>query len=204
MAFRANSHCFFLTYAQCFEDPRSIATHLEALHPTVYCLVARELHADGNPHIHAMVVFTEKKNIRNAAFFDYGNYHPNIVSPRDRKATVTYIKKGDPSGDDLYESGELPVTVDKDAAWRAAVDATSAIEVHRIISKSHPKEYLIHHDKIEYFANKKARCLEDYNPNVDDVFVLPPAIEAYLQGDFISTVSSPSASSGRSRDRSSL
>lgn len=191
MTFRANSKAFFLTYPQCFEEPRSIGTHLEQLHPTEYCVVARELHQDGNPHLHALVIFTEKKNIRNASFFDYGNYHPNIISPRDRKGTVTYIKKGSPSGDDLYESGELAATVDKDAAWRAAVDATSAVEVHRIISKSHPKEYLLHHDKIEYFANKKARTLEEYSPKIDDKFVLPPEIEAYLQGDFLSTVSGP-------------
>jgi len=204
MAFRANSKAFFLTFPQCFEEPATIGAHLESLHPTEYCVVARELHQDGNPHLHALVIYTEKKNIRNATFFDFNNYHPNIISPRDRKATVTYIKKGNPTDTDLYESGEVPTSVDKDSAWRAAVDATTAVEVHRIISKSHPKEYLIHHDKIEYFANKKARNLEDYNPNIDDVFVLPPAIEAYLQGDFVNTVSSPSASSGRSRDRSSL
>lgn len=191
MAFRANSACFFLTYPQCFSEPKTLGQHLETLSPTTFVLVGREVHQDGNPHLHAMVIYTEKKNIRRADFFDHAGYHPNIVSPRDREATITYIKKTDPTGDDLYESGTFASKIDKDHAWRAAVDATSAVEVHRIISRSHPKEYLIHHDKIEYFANKKQRKLEDYNPPEDDVFHLPPEIQAYLEGDFLSTVSGP-------------
>lgn len=118
----------------------------------------------------------------------------NIIPPSSIPLICHFARTPRPSSSrslsaskNLYESGEVPTSVDKDSAWRAAVDATTAVEVHRIISKSHPKEYLIHHDKIEYFANKKARNLEDYNPNIDDVFILPPAIQAYLQGDFVST-----------------
>lgn len=204
MAFRLNSAAFFLTFPHSNFLPAALGAHLEALYPTKYCLVARELHADGDPHVHAFVIFDRKRNIRRADFFDFDQRHPNIVSPRDRKATVVYIKKDNPEGDALYESGIAPNITDTDNAWRAAVDATTAIDVHRIIAEAHPREYLLHHDKIEYFANKKAKTLEDYDPNVDDVFILPESISNYLREEFTKEVRSPSASSGRSRDRSSL
>jgi hypothetical protein len=189
MAFRINSHAFFLTYPRCLLEPITLGKHLETLATPKYCLVARELHQDGESHLHALVIYTEKKNVRRADFFDHQGYHPNIVAPRDRPATVTYIRKENPTDDDLYENGDFLATVDKENAWRAAVDATTAVEVHRIISAAHPKEYLLHHDKVEYFANKKQRTLADYTPNIDDVFVLPDAIQQYLTGDFLNTVS---------------
>lgn len=189
MAFRINSKAFFLTYPQSNTLPITLGAFLESLGATIYCLVARELHQDGRPHLHAFVIFVDKKNVRSATHFDHNGQHPNIVAPRDRQATIDYIKKENPSGPSLYESGEFVRSVDKDQAWRAAVDATSAVEVHRIISQSHPKEYLLHHDKVEYFANKKQKTLEDYNPNEDDIFILPAELQAYLQGDFLNTVS---------------
>lgn len=189
MAFRLNSAAFFLTYPHSDFLPAELGAHLETLAATKYCLVAKELHADGSPHIHAFLIFDRKKNIRQANFFDFRERHPNIVSPRDRKATVVYIKKDAPTGDAIYESGVAPNIADTDNAWRAAVDATTAVEVHRIISEAHPREYLLHHDKIEYYANKKAKTLEDYDPNVDDVFILPDTISDYLRDEFTKVVS---------------
>jgi len=190
MAFRVNSKAFFLTYPQSNTLPVTLGAFLESLGPTSYCLVARENHQDGRPHLHAFVIYLDKKNVRQANHFDHNGFHPNIVAPRDRQATIDYIKKENPTGPSLYESGTFTKAVDKDQAWRAAVDATTAVEVHRIISESHPKEYLLHHDKVEYFANKKQKTLSEYNPPEDDVFILPPEIQAYLQGDFLNTVSS--------------
>lgn len=190
MAFRMNSAAFFLTYPHSAFAPKDLGAHLEGLSSTKYCLVAKELHQDGDPHVHAFVIFDRKKNIRRADYFDYEGRHPNIVSPRDRKATIVYIKKDNPEGDSIYESGIAPNVTDTDNAWRAAVDATTAVEVHRIISEAHPKEYLLHHDKIEYFANKKARTLEEYDPRVDDVFILPDSISDYLRDEFTKKVCS--------------
>lgn len=204
MAFRVNSHAFFLTYPRCLLEPATLGAHLESIAPTKYCLVARELHQDGESHLHALIIYIDKKNVRRADFFDHQGYHPNIVAPRDRPATVTYIKKNDPSDDDLYETGEFLAVIDKENAWKAAIDATTAIEVHQIISASHPREYVVHHDKIEYYASKKQRTLEEYTPPPGQAWVLPDSVTQYLLGEFTKEVSSPSASSGRSRDRSSL
>jgi hypothetical protein len=190
MAFRINSSAFFLTYPHSNTLPATLGAHLESLSNTKYCLVAKELHADGEPHLHAFVIFSEKKNIRQANFFDHDGRHPNIVSPRDRKATVAYIKKDAPTGENLYESGEFSGAIDKDAAWRAVVDATTAIEVHQILATAHPREYVLHHDKVEYFANKKQKTLEDYDPPEGEAWILPDEVTQYLTTEFLSTVGS--------------
>ena len=202
MAFRANPLASSSLTLSALPKPLTLGQHLKRYLLPLSFSSAEKFIRMGIP-ISMPWSYSRRKNIRRADFFDHAGYHPNIVSPSDRKATVTYIKKGNPTGDDIYQSGNLPDTIDKDAAWRAAVDATSAVEVHRIISKSHPKEYLIHHDKIEYFANKNnVRSKNTILRKTMFSSYLPKSRHTsrviFIHGEF------SSASSGRSRDRSSL
>jgi len=67
-----------------------------------YC-IASELHQDGGLHYHCQLVYKQRKDIKNQAYFDIGNYHPSIEAIQHPKSWNTYIKK-----DNLFvESGEF-------------------------------------------------------------------------------------------------
>lgn len=82
----------FLTYPQC---PIERDTLWDFLHRKgiTWAIIARELHQDGNPHLHAVIDWGRKKDIRSQSFFDFQGYHPNIQSCTNRIASITYCKK---------------------------------------------------------------------------------------------------------------
>lgn len=182
----------FLTYPQCDVCPEALGIHLDTLRPTVYTLVAKELHKDGNAHLHAFVIFATKLNTKDIRFFDFEDHHPNIVSPRNRQKTVDYIKKCDPTGKDLYETG----TFDDGkrggctrAAWQAALDATTAEETMELVAAASPRDFIINYDRVESYANKKHKAVPKYQSDPENVFVLPEDLERWKSTEFVKDVS---------------
>jgi len=57
-----------------------------------YC-VAREEHEDKNHHIHAVLKYTTRTNIKDARYFDYKGHHPNFGPVRNIPNAVAYCKK---------------------------------------------------------------------------------------------------------------
>lgn len=99
MPFNFNRKTVFLTYAQCNLLPQEVYDHINAQHPISDYVVARELHQDGNPHIHAFFKFTSQVHSRNEHVFDIAGFHPNIKTPNKKdgiEAVKRYcMKKGD-------------------------------------------------------------------------------------------------------------
>jgi hypothetical protein len=97
--FRINAVNHALTYPQCPLDKQVVLDHLLALAPDniQQIIVARELHEDGNYHLHAAVKYKRKKDIRNAKYYDIefeGQvYHPNIQQVKFEDAWDNYIEK---------------------------------------------------------------------------------------------------------------
>lgn len=44
--------------------------------------VVQEHHKDGHPHVHALLKFEKKMDIRWPDYFDYKGYHPNFETTR--------------------------------------------------------------------------------------------------------------------------
>ncbi len=70
-----------------------LADHLEKLRETTRLVVAEEKHADGTPHLHAYVHYTQKLTTRDARFFDYKEHHPNVQQAQSPAAVQKYITK---------------------------------------------------------------------------------------------------------------
>jgi len=69
----------FLTYPQCGDLTRErVRDFLLSTHSVRRFLVARELHDDGNPHIHAYAGWDERRRLSGERVFDVDGYHPNI------------------------------------------------------------------------------------------------------------------------------
>ena len=58
--------------------------------------LGQELHQDGNPHIHAVVTYKRKLNVKSSRFFDLDEYHGNVQPARNMQALKVYITKEDP------------------------------------------------------------------------------------------------------------
>lgn len=107
MAFRLTAKSFFLTYPQCTLTKEEAIAQLKVLGPTTYWVIGREKHEDGNPHLHAVVTFTYKRNVKSVNFFDLKGenttYHGNYQTCKNVDASINYCKKDG----DWIESDEI-------------------------------------------------------------------------------------------------
>lgn len=86
---------WFLTYPRCSLSPQEVLKSIRDTHldnAIKYHLISRELHADGEPHIHAYIVLTKKVKF-SPTRFDLGHYHGNYQPARDPAACKLYVKK---------------------------------------------------------------------------------------------------------------
>lgn len=85
---------FFLTYPQSDFECDQLHGFLSTIKPVVWARVARERHADGNIHMHAIVRFGARVKTRsNMRLFDFMERHPNIQVPRKIKDVLEYVSK---------------------------------------------------------------------------------------------------------------
>jgi len=92
--FRINAKSVFLTYPQCDLTNQFLMNHLASLkYECDYIITCEEKHADGSPHMHAVLKFKKKVDIRNEAFFDISGFHPNIQTTKNINASINYCKK---------------------------------------------------------------------------------------------------------------
>lgn len=106
--FRAQGKNFFLTYPKCDMSKQDAAENLQHKLALDYLLIAREMHQDGTPHLHALLRAKKKANIKNASFFDLAFFHGNYQTARDTDAVKEYIEKSDkePLEIGVYESNK--------------------------------------------------------------------------------------------------
>lgn len=103
--FRLQARSVFLTYPMCPIEPNQMLVYLQTMYPIKQYYIGRELHENGEPHLHAAITFERKISTRNPRVFDVTHegvlYHPNIQKPRNWDAVVKYVTK-----DGNYIDGE--------------------------------------------------------------------------------------------------
>jgi len=93
---------FFLTFPQCDYDPEEFLNNAKRLEHYKSCAVVRERHADGEPHLHAVLCFTKRRHVRRPDWFDHlaGGAHGNVQRVRNLRASYDYLRKaGEPCTD---------------------------------------------------------------------------------------------------------
>jgi len=102
--FRINAKSVFLTYPKCTLSKEELSLHLYQLkHKYSYSCICLEQHEDGTPHLHAVLKFVKKVDIRSEKYFDIEGFHPNIQTTKNINASINYIKKDK----DFIEMGDL-------------------------------------------------------------------------------------------------
>lgn len=104
MPFQLNCKNVFITYPKCDVQPRELLAFLVGKCSPLYACVARELHEDGTPHLHALLCCEKPIRTKSESFFNYQTFHPNIQAAKNRTATRRYIQKDG----NFLEHGDWP------------------------------------------------------------------------------------------------
>nr|AMB51334.1 replication initiation protein [Tomato leaf curl Cameroon virus] len=183
--FRINSKNYFLTYPKCSLEKEEALSQLQNLHtPTnkKYIKICRELHENGEPHLHVLLQFEGKYNCQNQRFFDLvsptrsAHFHPNIQGAKSSSDVKSYIDK---DGDTL-EWGEFQIDgrsarggcQNANDAAAEALNAGSAEAAMAIIKEKLPKEFIFQYHNLK--------------SNLDRIFEEPPApyVSPFLNSSF--------------------
>lgn len=170
--FRLNSRNFFLTYPQCGEDKSTLLTFLKSIfkHWTYIC-VSREVHQDGGLHLHALICCSKKTDIRGPRL-DFQGFHGNYQAARDVNATATYIKKDG----DYQEEGSPP---QKKRSYSELTECQTESEYWELAANGFARDFVLNHDKLEYFANKRFRT--SHVPTYESPFDTPATLPVTVQ-----------------------
>nr|AFU61977.1 replicase [Bhendi yellow vein mosaic virus] len=175
--FQIYSKNYFLTYPKCSltkEEALSQFLNLQTPVNKKFIRICRELHEDGNPHLHVLIQFEGKYQCRNNRFFDLtspsrsAHFHPNIQGAKSGSDVKSYIDK---DGDTL-EWGEFQIDgrsarggqQTANDAYAAALNAGSKSEALRVIRELAPKDYVLQ--------------FHNLNANLDRIFT--PPLEVYV------------------------
>nr|QIH55958.1 replication protein [Malvastrum yellow vein Yunnan virus] len=100
--FKINAKNYFLTYPKCSltkEEALSQLLNLQTPTSIKFIRICRELHKNGNPHLHVLIQFEGKFQCRNNRFFDLtspsrsAHFHPNIQGAKSSSDVKTYVEK---------------------------------------------------------------------------------------------------------------
>lgn len=151
MVWRLSTKNIFLTYPRCDLPAQqaldSLVQLLSDYNPHIR--VAREEHDDGGFHLHAFIRLERKLDTRRNNFFDLGGHHPNIQSCRNLQATFDYVSK---DGEFVDFGSPSPEKQDK---WKKILSSTTAEEFWTSANDLVPRDYVLNHEKLEYFVQKK-------------------------------------------------
>nr|QHA25065.1 replication-associated protein [Soybean blistering mosaic virus] len=171
--FKISSKNYFITYPRCSLTKEEALSQLQALQtPTnkKFIKICKELHEDGEPHLHVLIQFEGKYQCTNNRFFDLvsptrsAHFHPNIQGAKSSSDVKSYIDK---DGDTL-EWGEFQIDgrsarggqqTANDAAAEA-LNAQSKEAAMQIIREKLPEKYLFQ--------------FHNLNSNLDRIFNNPP------------------------------
>ncbi|CAG8658451.1 10592_t:CDS:2 [Ambispora gerdemannii] len=157
--FQLYSKSFFLTYPRCDIETGVILEHLKGLFSMNLLdkyIICKEEHQDGEGHLHAYIVYSSVVNVNNIRAFDYEGYHPNIQSPKNKRAIIKYIMK---QGDYISNLGSLEYTLDD------VVDDINKGVRELIIATKYPVLYIRHSTGIKQLRNVLSKRIR-INPTV--------------------------------------
>lgn len=177
--FRINRLDIFLTYAQvgnaftANELQHFIHTRTGA--DPVCSRIGTEAHADGNTHFHVYAKWSKKLDTADARYFDFRGFHPNIENPKKASDVWAYCGKDG----NVLDFGIPPAI--KRTYGDILAAATTEAEFMDECAKAFPRDYVLQHERLEYFSRKKYKreqlpYADPYNGN----FNVPPILDTWV------------------------
>nr|QGL54780.1 replication initiation protein [Chilli leaf curl virus] len=168
---------YFPTYPQCSLTKEEALSQLQNIStPTnkLFIRVCREIHENGEPHLHVHIQFEGKYKCQNNRFFDLvsptrpAHFHPNIQGDKSSTDDKAYVEK---NGDNIdYGVFQVDGRTDRGGqqsandAYAEANNTGSKAAAHNILREKAPKDF------VPQFHNPSA--------NPDRIFT--PPLEVYV------------------------
>nr|ATI96922.1 replication-associated protein [Tomato yellow leaf curl virus] len=175
--FKIYAKNYFLTYPNCSlskEEALSQLKNLETPTNKKYIKVCRELHENGEPHLHVLIQFEGKYQCKNQRFFDLvspnrsAHFHPNIQAAKSSTDVKTYVEKdGDFIDFGVFQIDSRSARGGQQSAndaYAEALNSSSKSEALNILKEKAPKDYILQ--------------FHNLSSNLDRIFSLP--LEVYV------------------------
>lgn len=180
MTFRVNCKNFFLTYPQCDIGTEALLSFFQdkfgVERPFNY-VISQERHEDGGLHLHALLSFKTKLDVRRNDYFDCQGAHCNIQAARDVKATREYVKKDG----DFIEKWDAP---DATSWGEIVTQSRSKEDFLKRCAADKPRDYVLSLERLEYFAGRHFRTNKpEYEARPLDSFNVPVALDDWVWGN---------------------
>lgn len=179
-SYRLNTRTVYLTYPRCPLEMQFMLEKLRTLKDYIHYAICRELHQDGSAHLHVMLQFTNPINTRNSRYFDIEGYHPNVQSARRPKDVLAYIRK---------DGNFIDNWPTKRSYGEILSEASNFDTFMEMVKSNQPKDYILHHDKLEYYAEKFFKRPPSPYQNMpnNEEWKLPDDVANWLSTEFIKT-----------------
>ncbi|QGA69835.1 replication associated protein [Ocimum golden mosaic virus] len=171
--FKIQAKNIFLTYPKCQLPKELLLQFIKGLslasNPK-FIKICKELHQDGQPHLHALIQFEGKITITNNRLFDYIHpssstcFHPNIQGAKSSSDVKSYLDKDG----DTIEWGEFQIDgrsarggqQSANDAYARALNSGSKSEALNVLKELAPKDFVLQ--------------FHNLNSNLDRIFQEPP------------------------------
>ena len=145
----------FLTYPQCGDLTRERLRDflVQQLGAEQFC-IARELHDDGNPHLHAVVRWGRRKRFVGPDCFDVDGRHPNIQRPNSLSRVLAYVRKSD----DTPLDSEPPLSAERgksDAYASILAEASGPSDFLARVGEQRPRDLVLYLERLQAFSRWK-------------------------------------------------
>ncbi|ADV15495.1 replication-associated protein [Solanum mosaic Bolivia virus] len=165
--FRVQSKNYFLTYPHCSLSKEEALSQLQALNCNInkkFIRVCRELHENGEPHLHVLIQFEGKYICTNQRFFDLvsptrsAHFHPNIQGAKSSSDVKTYMEKDG----DFVDFGTFQIDgrsarggcQSANDTYAKVLNADSITTALKILREEQPRDYVLQLDKIRAHVQK--------------------------------------------------
>jgi len=168
----------FLTYPQCPLEREQLRDFFIRLEPLCKFYIARELHGDGNYHLHAYIHFGRRRRWCSGDCFDVEGYHPNIQRPRSAKHVVAYCAKDDDQPLANFTPGSLP----GERSWANVLDeADGEASFLSLARQQFPRDYVLcNRQLLEFCAWYFPKVEVTYAGRRRDEFVEPNSLTEWV------------------------
>ncbi|AAR95968.1 REP [Tomato mosaic leaf curl virus] len=160
-SFSIKAKNYFLTYPHCSLPKEEALCQIKALQTPVnkkFIKICRELHENGEPHLHVLIQFEGKYNCTNNRFFDLvsptrsTHFHPNIQGAKSSSDVKSYIDKDG----DTIQRGQFQIDgrsarggqQSANDTYAKALNAASAEEALQIIKEEQPQHFFLQHHNL--------------------------------------------------------
>ncbi len=181
MAFRLNAKQFFLTYPKCDVEKSEALDQIKSKFAAIVdrYVIAKEDHADGTPHLHMYIHFSQKVNVVRATKFDLSfggkTFHGNYQTARSAKAVMQYCKK---DGNFISDGVEMD-----EGSWARAIFLAREGEMGRAVElliDEKPRDICMHGDQIRLNLGRLVKATPYAPPVLQAPPRLPLALSASL------------------------